>query len=165
MGSVWGERDLADGAASFFDFLGGPSMPLTPFGRATAQFPGILFFNSEIGFGQIPDGTTNTLLVGERDGQQLNVPMYSRRASSWCGVGQAHWLNGVLGVTTDEPEFTLNSAVGSFFAQWLPFSSSHPGGANFGRADGSVTFVTETINGETFRAMGTRNGGEVFDAP
>jgi prepilin-type processing-associated H-X9-DG protein len=37
----------------------------------------------------------------------------------------------------------------------------HPGGATFGRADGSVTFVEETIGGDVYEAMGTKANGEV----
>jgi prepilin-type N-terminal cleavage/methylation domain-containing protein/prepilin-type processing-associated H-X9-DG protein len=40
-------------------------------------------------------------------------------------------------------------------------SSYHTGGANVGMADGSVRFVADTINFDTWRAMGTRAGGEV----
>ena len=128
-----------------------------------------MFFNSAITFGQIPDGSSNTFVVGERDGQLLNGfddqgEQYRRAASVWCGPREAAWLNAVLGPTTADPRFTLNSADGDFWTQWVPFSSSHPGGANFGRADGSVTFVPDEVDGRTFESMGTRNGGEVVNS-
>jgi prepilin-type N-terminal cleavage/methylation domain-containing protein/prepilin-type processing-associated H-X9-DG protein len=47
--------------------------------------------------------------------------------------------------------------------QW-GFRSLHPGGANFAFADGSVKFIKETINLSTYRALGTRSGGEVVGA-
>jgi prepilin-type N-terminal cleavage/methylation domain-containing protein/prepilin-type processing-associated H-X9-DG protein len=43
-------------------------------------------------------------------------------------------------------------------------NSRHPGGVNVGMADGSVRFVKETVNLETWRALGSRNGGEVISA-
>jgi prepilin-type N-terminal cleavage/methylation domain-containing protein/prepilin-type processing-associated H-X9-DG protein len=43
-------------------------------------------------------------------------------------------------------------------------NSRHPGGVNVGMADGSVRFVKSTVNVQTWRAMGTRNGGEVISA-
>ena len=42
--------------------------------------------------------------------------------------------------------------------------SRHPGGANVALADGSVRFVKDTINLAGWRALGTRNGGEVVSA-
>ncbi len=44
------------------------------------------------------------------------------------------------------------------------FRSLHPGGANFAFADGSVRFVKESVNLATYRALGTRAGGEVISA-
>ena len=43
-------------------------------------------------------------------------------------------------------------------------NSRHPGGVNVGLADGSIRFVKSTINIQTWRALGTRNGGEVISA-
>ena len=40
--------------------------------------------------------------------------------------------------------------------------SYHPGGVNVLLADGSVRFVRNTIDAATWRALGTRAGGEVF---
>jgi prepilin-type N-terminal cleavage/methylation domain-containing protein/prepilin-type processing-associated H-X9-DG protein len=47
--------------------------------------------------------------------------------------------------------------------QW-GFHSLHPGGANFAMADGSVKFVKSSINPFTYRALGTRNLGEVVSS-
>ena len=41
------------------------------------------------------------------------------------------------------------------------FASSHPGGANFAMGDGSVSFMSEDIDLDTYRALSTRDGGEV----
>jgi prepilin-type processing-associated H-X9-DG protein len=42
------------------------------------------------------------------------------------------------------------------------YSSMHAGGANFVLADGSVRFINENISLTTFRALGTRAGGEAI---
>ena len=42
--------------------------------------------------------------------------------------------------------------------------SYHPGGVNVGFADGSVKFVRDSVNGYTWRALGTLQGGEVISA-
>src|SRR5437870_557562 len=41
------------------------------------------------------------------------------------------------------------------------FASLHPGGASFLLADGSVRFVTETINFGVYQALSSIQGGEV----
>ena len=43
-------------------------------------------------------------------------------------------------------------------------NSRHAGGVNFGLADGSVRFIKSTINLQTWRALGTRNLGEIISA-
>ena len=40
------------------------------------------------------------------------------------------------------------------------FGSNHTGGAQFGLGDGSVQFVSDTINGDVYVSCGSANGGE-----
>jgi len=47
---------------------------------------------------------------------------------------------------------------------WKAARSNHPGGVNVLMADGSARFVKDTINPVTWRALATRNGGEVISA-
>jgi prepilin-type N-terminal cleavage/methylation domain-containing protein/prepilin-type processing-associated H-X9-DG protein len=58
-----------------------------------------------------------------------------------------------------------------YFGTWLTFvgptgaappMSNHPGGANMCAADGSVRFVRDSVNQNTWWGLGTRNGGEVI---
>jgi prepilin-type processing-associated H-X9-DG protein len=46
----------------------------------------------------------------------------------------------------------------------VPPSSFHPGGANVLMGDGSVRFVKSSVSVQTWRALGTRAGGEVISA-
>jgi prepilin-type processing-associated H-X9-DG protein len=48
--------------------------------------------------------------------------------------------------------------------QFQPYSF-HPGGCMFGLADGSVRFLAETVDGDTFRALGSPAGGEAVVMP
>ena len=43
-------------------------------------------------------------------------------------------------------------------------SSRHPGGVNVLFMDGSVKFIKNSINYNTWYAVGTHNGGEVISA-
>jgi prepilin-type N-terminal cleavage/methylation domain-containing protein/prepilin-type processing-associated H-X9-DG protein len=47
--------------------------------------------------------------------------------------------------------------------QWA-FRSRHPGGVNMAFCDGSVKFIKDSVNWMTYRALGTRAGGEVVSA-
>jgi len=128
---------------------------------------GVLFYNSEIGFGQISDGSSNTFIIGERDGAPMGIGTdgidRTRAASVWCISRRARWNDTVLGPTDGAAEWTINSAVNNDNQhKWVPFTSQHPGGSVFGRADGSTAFVSETISGDVYEAMGSRNGNETL---
>ena len=75
----------------------------------------------------------------------------------------APWVNGqhvCLHVTGP------NTRSCGFFAALratMPPSSRHPGGVNVLLGDGSVRFVKNAINLATWRAMGTRAGGEIIN--
>ena len=43
-------------------------------------------------------------------------------------------------------------------------NSRHAGGVNVGLADGSVRFIKTTVNLQAWRALGTRNGGEIISS-
>jgi len=45
---------------------------------------------------------------------------------------------------------------------WQSARSRHPGGVNVGFADGSIRFVSSTVDLNVWRAAGSRNGGEVL---
>lgn len=47
----------------------------------------------------------------------------------------------------------------------FPARSRHPGGANFAIGDGSVRFISETIDLMTYHGLGSRDGGEAVSIP
>lgn len=133
--------------------------------RMALHYPGILYVNSRVSFGQITDGTSNTFVIGERDGAEMGIDsdgnQQTRAAATWCGTDAVTWLDTHLGPTSADPRWTLNSSVVGWKEQYVPFTSSHPGGANFGRSDGSVAYVTDAVNGFVYEAMGGKADGVV----
>ncbi|MGP0068324.1 MAG: DUF1559 domain-containing protein [Isosphaeraceae bacterium] len=65
-------------------------------------------------------------------------------------------------IAANTAEGNANS-VGAWSDAVTP-TSNHPGGINVGFCDGSVHFVKDTINVQTWWALGTRNGGEVVSS-
>ena len=112
---------------------------------------------------QVTDGLSNTLAIGEyvhRD-DTGNYGHYPGNVRPWilgAQEGKCSYVYRVL-------EFPINSGVQRAADEipfnHLPLGSMHPGGASFLVADGSVTFLNETVDMPTYRALGTINGGEL----
>lgn len=114
---------------------------------------------SESGFRDILDGTSNTLMIGERyHSRRGNVrasgaTMLIVRSNLALGpsaqdnVGNIFWNQGVMTIAG-----TVRWPINNIIAPNLgdsdtkaTFGSLHPGGAQFALADGSVTFISDTI--------------------
>jgi len=110
-------------------------------------------YQEPISFQMINDGTSHTFLIGE------GLPRYDRHSA-------AYYSNGDYASCHMQPNYFHpnladidNNNHGTW---WLnqTFRSYHPGGLNFAKADGSVTFVSEMIDIRQYHAYCTRNGGE-----
>ncbi len=137
---------------------------------------GIFFGDSDVAFRSILDGTSNTFLVGERDTAFC-------RSGTWVGVRNTAG-EGSRGIWTviggsrarlNQPDPPIywgsNNGCGE------GFSSLHPGGANFAMCDGSVTFISETIdhhhvhgnhdhpNNGVYQRLGSRNDKLPVESP
>ncbi len=107
---------------------------------------GIFFRNSKISIAKIQDGTSNTLMVGERS-TNLHLPTWTGAIS---GLDEAPAL--VLGSADHPPNDPA--------AHEEDFWSRHTQGVNFLLADGSVQILGNSINPVTYQALATRRGGE-----
>lgn len=97
------------------------------------------------------DGLSNTFFTGEVIG------IHTSQGSNRWWIGNRH-MDSLR--TTDNP---LNTAPGKgvvYGSNNGAFGSYHPGGGNFGFGDGTVRFISETIDLAVYRALSTRDRGE-----
>ena len=80
------------------------------------------------------------------------------RATSWIrGLGYNTYVDGFLTPNNDAPD------VGHHGGGLTGARSAHPGGVNVLMCDGSTQFVSESVQERVWRALFSRNGGEVID--
>ena len=145
---------------------------------------GMLFVNSSVKMAGITDGTSNTLIIGERPpSSDLEYGW------QWAGSGDAPYFGAcdvVLGV---HERAGTPAAIPDFFRPGkvqdpnslhrYHFWSLHPGGANWALADGSVRFIsyssaapqvrsasaTPILVPNVIQAMASRGDGAVVQIP
>jgi prepilin-type N-terminal cleavage/methylation domain-containing protein len=148
---------------------------------AHGQGDGVLFNGSKVKINQITDGTSNTILVGERPpSQDLDFGWWFA-AYGYDGRGNGdsdmtsndlamanYFMNtgnsmgGSAPCDTTNPALKIGLQPGDTkrFCDGSHYWSLHPGGALFLMGDGSSRFVSYT-NNNVVPAMSTRAGGEV----
>jgi prepilin-type processing-associated H-X9-DG protein len=138
---------------------------------------GVFFIDSSLRIADVTDGTSSTFLFGERYHRD---PEYDRQqpvvwpdASPLAGIGKWGYVadgraNANVTLSTPVPINYRVPSGGGFSTledRLCAFGSGHPGGTNFGFADGSVRFVRESTPLDTLQALSTRAGGEVIVPP
>jgi len=135
------------------------------------RYTGVLFQDSAVRLTDITDGTSHTLMIGERP------PSADHRFGWWYrGWGQRQEGSAEMILSVREtnrvsdypscPVGPYHFTPGKFdnqcdmFHYWSP----HPGGANFAFADGSVRFLRYEAD-PIMPALATRAGGETVNIP
>lgn len=135
--------------------------------------------NSHTRFRDIKDGTSNTMAVSEclagfdvigHGGNfqgNLNTCVESsaptnirRRGSSWLRGDIWNWAFNTI--RTPNPDLPDCYAWTSGSLGNVPARSKHTGGVQVALADGSIRFVSENINLQTWRDLGDRRDGNVL---
>jgi prepilin-type N-terminal cleavage/methylation domain-containing protein/prepilin-type processing-associated H-X9-DG protein len=136
---------------------------------------------------QITDGQSSTIAVGEGhhnikgyttttvNGVSIgSVAVESSGPTAWGANGGDYFCEGTMNVkmnTLAGPYYSRTGPYPSGKAAYLQtiattsplfsFRSAHTGGVNFLFCDGSVHFLRDTIDLTTYKALGSRAGGEV----
>lgn len=157
-------------------------------GTSAGGHQGLFQENSAVRFRDILDGASNTLLFGERRWQHKDSTTGAfvvDGAANVYGVQQTttgtvsslnQWISSAVGTSRGR----INYGLGVQHVANSSFSSYHPGGAQFALADGSVKFVTETVEfsgnavqentdpalvNSVFEKMLARDDGQPFQMP
>jgi prepilin-type N-terminal cleavage/methylation domain-containing protein/prepilin-type processing-associated H-X9-DG protein len=121
------------------------------------------------GFASINDGTSNTIAVGEvtvsRDARPENTGTYWYPTWAGAGGGCAGRYASAWGrwVDTNFPINLWRASSGNLANAPKEtdgsYGSQHSGGANVVLADGSCRFLSENVDLETYRRLGSRKDG------
>jgi prepilin-type N-terminal cleavage/methylation domain-containing protein/prepilin-type processing-associated H-X9-DG protein len=162
-------------------------------GNAGLPMPnGVFYGDSATTFAAITDGLSNTTFYSERvlaDGNNSIVspiadvffspaaPTTPDQAMQLCQAVDitnlnnqfplfmgAPWLNGQHIFLHVTPPDTRSCGFFLSLRAVMPASSHHPGGVNALFGDGSVKFIKDSVNLQTWRALGTRAGGEIVSS-
>ncbi|QDT63347.1 DUF1559 domain-containing protein [Calycomorphotria hydatis] len=146
------------GASSSNALGGGANQDAYPTGDCDVEgFDGVFGVNSKIRFRDITDGTSNTLLVGER--------AYGRvmdNSGNLSGGGAA-FMSGFHIVTRGAALCVARDSINSTRNEGL--HSLHVGGAQALMADGSVHFLSENIDYDINTSTGSSFGGNKRPTP
>ena len=134
---------------------------------------GMFYACSRIKFRDLSDGTSNTLMLGEsytdpafvKDGQAMDHWYIGSPQADPCrcngGTGGTEFTEFVgttiAPINARRVDPTLHGSL-----MELSFGSYHVSGAQFVLADGSVKFLSETMNMATYQGLSSRNGKEVL---
>jgi prepilin-type N-terminal cleavage/methylation domain-containing protein/prepilin-type processing-associated H-X9-DG protein len=140
---------------------------------------GMLAMNVWMRMRDVTDGTSNTMIVGEQSGRVGNKDIRASYQGGWGGFNSClkpsqitnpasrPW--GSAGVTT--VRYPINagttycgsstSGCDQTYDANTVLNSFHPGGTNGLLVDGSVRFLRETMEMETFRRLSVRDDGLV----
>lgn len=135
---------------------------------AKSDTPGPAWRRGKVGMQQITDGTSNTILVGEK---LVNRPSMGGTGGvdfsdneSWAGPGypDADMIRGCLpvGSTWYTPTKDTNLTVPPDSGLFYRFGSAHPAGAMFALSDGSVRMISYQVDATLFMRLCVRDDGQ-----
>jgi prepilin-type N-terminal cleavage/methylation domain-containing protein/prepilin-type processing-associated H-X9-DG protein len=129
---------------------------------------GVFYLNSAVRITDIFDGTSTTIMFGERNHVDPNFPGGFATSSGWAwanySAGQDFLLSSPVPINYMVPPGTVANSTAADY-RYCAYGSNHAGGANFAFCDGSVRFLPTSTPLLTLQQISTRAGGEVPTLP
>lgn len=137
---------------------------------------GVFHYSVPVRIADITDGTSNTLLIGERYGFDRHWDALTRRGSndmraysSWSGGPFFAWRTSQSPINYRLPDYVGTSPPEPFSPEYFDLyyrrlfalGSASSAGASVAFSDGSVRFLTASIDLLTLRELSTRASGNV----
>ena len=111
---------------------------------------------------EVTDGTSNTILIGEASPEDGNSPAWSSDGV-WAVTGvELNWDWQTSGDCLGAGGVPSPGAA-RCWPQIRGFRGYHPGGVAFAFVDGSVKFLSNSINHLTYRALSTKSSDDVIN--
>jgi prepilin-type N-terminal cleavage/methylation domain-containing protein/prepilin-type processing-associated H-X9-DG protein len=153
---------------------------------------GIFFLNSHVRYEDVSDGTSQTIFLGEKLMPSGDLGWMSGTSATLRNTGTTIWAGRMAGTTTvgptappsentpatedaggaapTEPAAPASPPAETAVLNGIPqgplavggFGSFHPNGANFALGDGSVRYLTMTINMQVYQQLGHRADGKLL---
>ena len=125
-------------------------------GTCTKKWEGCFGSCTNTRIRDMTDGTSNTLLVGERDMTKAQGAVWMRPQIVPTPSGAA--ILGVVSVKLNTQDLLASIPI---TAGQDGFGSTHEGGCHFLMGDGAVRFIQENINMGIYRDLGARADGNI----
>jgi prepilin-type N-terminal cleavage/methylation domain-containing protein len=116
-------------------------------------------FKGQVTLTGITDGTSNTLLVGEKQVPTVNFGVSVGDGSIYCGDHEWNYTRAV------GPTVPLAAGPTDTTSWQNKFGSNHTGVVQFVLADGSVRSLATSTDTTVLGGLATRNGGEAVSVP
>jgi prepilin-type N-terminal cleavage/methylation domain-containing protein len=145
----------ATSSGRFWDFKGD---------GATPSSIGIFRPNSATRFTDVTDGTSNVLMIGEMQRLKWSSEKPEEQTSQdgWALGGVATLFSAANAAHSGGNSSGRGGLNNDYFES--P-GSDHPGGAQFGVADGSVHYISENVDTNLFDALGSMQDGQSVSLP
>src|SRR5690606_9402448 len=162
-----------NGAITTYQGIGGairPGVAVTSSSLGDLPKNGIFGFAMTRKMADVTDGLTNTLMMGEfvqidilPGAGQSNFATPPGNVRAWvlgCTVGSAEGPYTSKAIANWTLNAQVNRTAHGVPYNHLPFGSYHTGGGHFLLGDGSVQFLSDSMNFELYKDLATCNGGE-----